>query len=265
MADELDDVPLSPTRPTAESTLVLDGTQKFRTRPLALVYSAKEDRKQFENRLNDWRLELSENINKPQKEWSQPWRPPYPPHHLLGDPQTQYDRANYIAAQAERATSLSAQAVTVQLKRLQDQLPVCQTAEQAVGALQAIVDFLEAPGNLYQIDAKSVLNQVRRTRLPFERLVRNVWQEGPEVQYDRWKATLSKLLQKEVQRRKEPPPPPPPPPKETTIAGDSFEYIKSTTRPKKIEINNTSYGVRSGLLTFAGDKVERPRKKRPTE
>ena len=75
MADELDDVPLSPTRPTAESTLVLDGTQKFRTRPLALVYSAKEDRKQFENRLNDWRLELSENINKPQKEWSQPWRP----------------------------------------------------------------------------------------------------------------------------------------------------------------------------------------------
>ena len=107
MADELDDVPLSPTRPTAESTLVLDGTQKFRTRPLALVYSAKEDRKQFENRLNDWRLELSENINKPQKEWSQPWRPPYPPHHLLGDPQTQYDRANYIAAQAERATSLS--------------------------------------------------------------------------------------------------------------------------------------------------------------
>ena len=67
MADELDDVPLSPTRPTAESTLVLDGTQKFRTRPLALVYSAKEDRKQFENRLNDWRLELSENINKPQK------------------------------------------------------------------------------------------------------------------------------------------------------------------------------------------------------
>mgnify|MGYP007024465387 CR=1 FL=1 len=42
-------------------------------------------------------------------------------------------------------------------------------------------EFLELPGTMAQIDAALVLRQVRNLRLPFERLVRNVWQEGPEV------------------------------------------------------------------------------------
>lgn len=38
-------------------------------------------------------------------------------------------------------------------------------------------------------------------RLPFERLVRNVWEEGPEVLYDRTKAALTRMLEREVTRR----------------------------------------------------------------
>ena len=199
---------------------------------------------------------LDENIHKAPAEWSQPWRPPYPPHHLLGDPLTQQRRASYIAEQAELATSLSAQAVAVQLKTLQDQLPVCQTAEQAVAALVAIRDFLSQPGTMEQIDAAVVLKQVRGLRLPFERLVRNVWQEGPEVAYDRTKAALQRLLQKEVARRKAlalSGPPPPPPKLTTTLGGDEFLLTAPKARPPPLPMNSSNpSGIRTGLLTFAG-------------
>ena len=33
-----------------------------------------------------------------------------------------------------------------------------------------------------------------RSRMPFERLVRNVWEEGPEMLYDRTKTALQRLL-----------------------------------------------------------------------
>lgn len=238
---------------------------KYRTRPLALRYSAHNDRTSFEHRLNDWRVELNENRTLPPGEWSQPWRPPYRPHHLLGDPVTQRRREAYINAAAEDVVSLSAQAVAVQLKRLQDQLPVCQTADQAVSALVAIRDFLETPGNMEQIDAALVLRQIRHLRLPFERLVRNVWQEGPEVAYDRTKAALQRVLQKEVARRKAHAAAvaagalaPPSAPLATTIGGDEFVLTAPTTRPPGLTMSSTrTDGVRSGLLTFAGASVDK--------
>lgn len=237
----------------------LPPVQKFRTRPLAMTNSAPNDRKDFEARLNEWRVELSENIHKPPSEWSQPWRPPYRPHHLLGDPLTQCRRDAYIAAAANDVVTFRAQAVAVQLKKLQDQLPVCQTADQAVSTLVAIRDFLETPGNMPQIDAALVLRQVRHLRLPFERLVRNVWQEGPEVAYDRTKASLQRLLLREVARRKADAAAeaagalaPAPPPLTTTVGGNTFEFTSPRSVPPTLPIASNSYGIRSGLLTFPG-------------
>jgi hypothetical protein len=50
--------------------------------------------------------------------------------------------------------------------------------------------YLNKGANLMQIDAEDTLACLRRVSLPFERLVRNVWTEGPEVAYDRYKAGL---------------------------------------------------------------------------
>ena len=125
-----------------------------------------------------------------------------------------------------------------------------------VAALVAIRDFLSQPGTMEQIDAAVVLKQVRGLRLPFERLVRNVWQEGPEVAYDRTKAALQRLLQKEVARRKAlalSGPPPPPPKLTTTLGGDEFLLTAPKARPPPLPMNSSNpSGIRTGLLTFAG-------------
>jgi len=203
--------------------------------------------------------------------WKQPWLPPYIPHHMHGDPQTQATRRAYIDGAAEMKTLLRSQAVSVELSRLMEVLPTCATAEQAVYALEAVHSFLDSYedveesaqtispngvrtttwttvryANLPQIDAAATLKLVRRLHLPFERLVRNVWMEGPEVQYDRSKASLDALLAKEVSRRKrlKTDPPPPPPPETLT---KRMGVVMSATR-----IHEGKHAPRLGLLSFKG-------------
>ena len=114
-----------------------------------------------------------------------------------------------------------------------------------------------------QIDAVLVLRQIRSLRLPFERLVRNVWQEGPEVAYDRTKASLQRLLQKEVAQRKAHAAAVaagaltgPPAPLTTTIGGDEFLLTAPLPKPTTLPMNSTRVdGVRAGLLTFVGEKA----------
>ena len=113
---------------------LVDEQVKFRTRELAFKYAAPNDRSQFSERTESWRLELTENRTKPKEQWTHEWRAPYAPHHLLGDPLTRHRRAEYIGSAAAHAELFHAQAIAVQLKRLQDMLPVCQTAEQASSA-----------------------------------------------------------------------------------------------------------------------------------
>ena len=100
-----------------------------------------------------------------------------------------------------------------------------------------------------QIDAQAMLKQVRNLRLAFERLVRSVWEEGPEVMYDRTKAKLVKMLMRELARRKAakmaPPPPPPPPSTKTSLAQDIKELAVREKREGE-------YDLRLGLLTFQG-------------
>lgn len=169
---------------------------KFRTRPQALFYSASNDRGEFEERLNLWRRELKENqLTKPAEvrahirdspwrpledsvrtipqspsKWTQPWRPPPPPHHLRGDPLTRRKNVKYIADAAQDAKLLSAQAVVVQLERLYGAVPICATADQACGALESLHEFVQSGDHLIQIDALKLLKKVKALRLPFERL-----------------------------------------------------------------------------------------------
>lgn len=92
-------------------------------------------------------------------------------------------------------------ATQVKLGRLMEQLYACVTAQQASEVLGTIRKYLLQGANLQMIEAAEALQQVSSVRLPFERLVRNVWTEGPEVAYDRNKATLQKLLEGELQTR----------------------------------------------------------------
>jgi hypothetical protein len=100
--------------------------------------------------------------------------------------------------------------------------------------------------NLPQIDAAATLKLVRRLRLPFERLVRNVWMEGPEVYYDRAKAALEKLLAKEVARRKSLQTDPPPSGPADTLTR-RMGVVMSATR-----IHEGKHAPRTGLLNFPG-------------
>ena len=248
----------------------LPPVSRYRTRPLAVGYSAPNDRDAFEHRLDEWRLELTENratrLLGVQPEWTRPWRPPYPAHHLLGNPIIRRQHAAYIAAQADFAVTLRAQAVDVQLEALRSRLPGCQTAEQAVRALEAIRAFLETGNNLPLINAPKLLRQVRNLRLPFERLVRNVWQEGPEVLYDRTKASLTRLLQKEVGGRKAVAAaaargPALPPPHDTLDGQDTSPMLLAEMKGLRTKGRQT-YGpagtplTRAGLLTFYGEDTE---------
>ena len=55
-----------------------------------------------------WRpLDLSVRTEPTSPEsWTQAWRPPFPPHHLLGDPLTRRKKASYVNQAAEEAERL---------------------------------------------------------------------------------------------------------------------------------------------------------------
>ena len=116
---------------------------------------------------------------------------------------------------------------------------------------------------LQVIDAPKVLRQVRGLRLPFERLVRNVWQAGPEVEYDKAKLALQRLLQKEVAVRKAtkvvPPEPQPDVPPKIISPMVRGEMDKFKFKPERTMIGNV------GLLTFRGKDAVVERKRCPTE
>ena len=196
--------------------------------PLALRYTSNAHRDQFNERLDLWVQEMGEVsgvdptteeddtffraegagrppyfVYRSPSSWTHDWvQPPYIPHHMRGDPQTVATRNAYIAGAAEAKALFRAQAIQVGLDQLKDRLPTCSTAVEAVDALDAVHTYLETADHLAQIDAAATLKSVKRLSLPFERLVRNVWEEGPEVAYDRSKAELEKVLMRELARRR---------------------------------------------------------------
>jgi len=251
---------------------------------LSMRYGAPDDRQKFEDRLMTWRTEMGDVTKEPKYPlfveqydplpWQQQWLPPYIPHHMYGDPQTQATRNEYIEGGKELTVLFRSQAVAVELSKLMEVLPTCAKPEQAFHALEAVHNFLNdhkeedqttthvSPNgvrtrvtktvryeNLPQIDAAATLKLVRRLNLPFERLVRNVWMEGPEVYYDRSKASLEKLLQKEVARRKALKVSPPVAPTDTFTSRHGV--VMSGTR-----IHEGKHAPRKGLLNFPGKPLE---------
>ncbi len=87
--------------------------------------------------------------------------------------------------------------------------------------------------------------------------VRSVWEEGPEVEYDRTKAGLETLLRAEVARRK--------------LAAEAAARKARAEKEGAISApvlkpRAQSAGGRLGLLSFYGHNAERPKKPtRPTE
>ena len=198
-------------------------------------------------------------VYKAPTSWTHDWKNPYIPHHMRGDPQTVATRKAYIDGAAECKALFRAQAVQVKLQILKDALPSCTTALEAVQKLESIHTFLETSDNLLQIDALATLKVLRRLHLPFERLVRNVWEEGPEVKYDFSKAALEKLLMREVTRRRS---------EKTKLSASQSrihampvrhtyqcELINETLAQLNRAKPSSTNAIRRGLLTFKGQSV----------
>jgi len=210
----------------------------------------------------------------PPREWGDKWRAPYVPHHMaLGDPLARKSKVDYIANGEADRVMMTRQKVGVQLRLMQDRLPTCVTAQQGVAVLSEIRAFLQseqvmrAEGSsvvvrepkVRLVDAKAVLKQVRNLRLPFEYLVRSVWEEGPEVEYDRTKASLVRLLQQEIARRKR---------LEDEAAANKAPVVPASSKTRtgrRLAANiegfvpprpaTTPGGPRLGLLSFYGSEA----------
>lgn len=176
-----------------------------RCHPLAVKYFGSAFRDEARGRQMLWREDLRGERGEDNPglgatrryELSAPLKPSY----LIGDPTSRAARFGYVFDKTQLSITLGAQTVQVGLARLMEQLFACVTAEQASAVLLEMKRFLNQGANLMQIDAQEALDKLSKLFLPFERLVRNVWTEGPEVAYDRYKASLRALLETELETR----------------------------------------------------------------
>ena len=210
--------PQAAAEPSGESTLscfwrtevdFLDVSLE-RVAPLAVRYFMDSNRDESRGRQSMWREEMANERSEltggeanlglgatRRYDVSAPLKPSY----LMGDPTSRAARYGYARDKTALSITLTAQHVQVQLARLVEQLLACVSAEQATDVLFAIRKFLMQGANLMQIDAQELLTLLQKLFLPFERLVRSVWEEGPEVAYDRTKATLIRMMEAELQNR----------------------------------------------------------------
>ena len=176
-----------------------------RCHPLAVKYFGSAFRDEARGRQMLWREDLRGERGEDNPglgatrryELSAPLKPSY----LIGDPTSRAARFGYVFDKTQLSITLGAQTVQVGLARLMEQLFACVTAEQASAVLLEMKHYLNQGANMMQIDAQEALDKLSKLFLPFERLVRNVWTEGPEVAYDRYKASLRALLETELETR----------------------------------------------------------------
>ena len=113
----------------------------------------------------------------------------------LGDPVTHQTRTEYISNCDTYKAQLRAHRIEVEAHALVEALPRCVTVQQGIGALRALRRFLERDDHLAITDVSAAMRRVRRTVLPFERLV-------PDLDYNAVKVSLSRVLEDEIARRK---------------------------------------------------------------
>ena len=83
-----------------------------------------------------------------------------------------------------------------------------------------------------------------------------MWEEGPEIEYDRVKAGLTTLLTKEVARREA---------AAKAAAKKAKADKEGALSASKLPQRPATVGGRIGVLTFHGPGYKQPPPKRPTE
>lgn len=174
--------------------------------PLALKYAVPANRKELISRQALWREEMcataigcSNSGLGASLRWER--APPVKPVRTLGDATTRRLRSERAVEMNEDRVVLSRQAVQREYDARHAALLTCVTALQAHTQLQCMRAYALTGANLAMLDASDALARLRKVRLPFERLVRNVWSAGPETKFDASKASLDKLLEAEAADR----------------------------------------------------------------
>uniref|UniRef100_A0A7S4FCI0 Uncharacterized protein n=1 Tax=Chrysotila carterae TaxID=13221 RepID=A0A7S4FCI0_CHRCT len=166
---------------------------------LGLRFSAPENREDLATRHALWREELSNANNVPNAcaGSSHRWEPAKPtqPHYLSGDIKSRTALEEYERQKNHERIRLDTQVVQREYDILHDKLLRCVTAQQASEALHEMNAYLLYGSNLAMVDAEAAVRKLEKVKLPFERLVRNVWVAGPEVAYDAAKEKLRAQLQ----------------------------------------------------------------------
>jgi hypothetical protein len=128
--------------------------------------------------------------------------PPAPPGAgKVWEPEALKARASYLAERADLSRAFTAQGTAREWSVIERRLRRAKSALDALAILQEMESFLTTDPLITRIDVAASLEVLNTVKLPFERLVRNVWVEGPEVQYDRAKLHVLALLQAEIDTR----------------------------------------------------------------
>lgn len=129
--------------------------------------------------------------------------PPPPGAGKQWDPEALRLREKFITEKAELGRTFTAQNTARAWARIEERLKRSQSALEAVHILEEMRVFLTTDPYITRIDVDASREMLLHVKLPFERLVRNVWVEGPEVQYDRSKQHVCALLKAESDARAE--------------------------------------------------------------
>lgn len=127
--------------------------------------------------------------------------PPPPGAGKVWEAQALRARHAFLAEKSALSRTFTAQATSREWAAIELRLRRTRSALEAVAILGEMQAFLMTDPLITRLDAAASLGLLSRVRLPFERLVRNVWEEGDEVRYDRAKAAVCALLAAEVAER----------------------------------------------------------------
>mmetsp|Transcript_1170 Transcript_1170/g.3688 ORF Transcript_1170/g.3688 Transcript_1170/m.3688 type:complete len:299 (+) Transcript_1170:278-1174(+) len=127
--------------------------------------------------------------------------PPPPGTGKRWDPQALATREAYIWQRTAVSATLTEHATAREYKTLEGRLRAAESASAANEVLLEMEAFLTTDPLITRIDADAARARLAAVRLPFERLVRNLWVEGPELHYDRLKGRVGELLAAEQARR----------------------------------------------------------------
>ena len=216
----------------------------------------------------------------PPKEWREKWRAPPVPWHMRGDPLTLAAHKEYIEKCESHRLDFHRQAISVGLSTLHEELLAgrggYKTADDGIDMLTTIRAALDeqrdvraeglsssvSVANCQQADVsvlQALLKTLRRIKLPFEMLV-------PDLDYEEVKASLVRMLLRELDRRKRAEraeraaaeEPKENKPLEHDTVGTPWPPKESGGSLPRRRPKTAAAGSRVGVLTFRGASAPRP-------